>query len=81
MIMPLFGAGCVRAVICTVSVAFELAREGGEPLSQLHGKEASSISIFLQVTTGFSERAYVTYHYFVSINDFSHTEIPRELMD
>lgn len=39
------------------SDASELAGEEGEPLSQLHAKEASSTSIFLQVTFGFSERA------------------------
>lgn len=61
------------------SDAFELVGEGVESLSQLHGKEASSTSIFLQITLDFSQCVSVIYSYFVFINDFSHTEIPREV--
>ena len=53
----------------------ELAEEGGEPLSQLYGKEASSTSIFLQVTLGFSDYVYVIYRYLLFINDFASHQV------
>lgn len=56
------------------SDAPERAGEGGQPLSQLRGTEASSVSIFLHVTLGLSDYVDVIYHYFLFINDFSHTK-------
>lgn len=52
---------CLGSDLHRASGAPELAGQGGEPLSQLHGKKASSTTIFLQVTLGLSDYVYVIY--------------------